>query len=464
MTPFFRWLLFAFACVLLGVVIAILCIFLNDSASNRIKSNVAGIANSEIATESQPSKSNVSEQSVLPIPKYKVPIFIQEPPWNGYDGYHFMQSSSLAMSSDGNTLAIGASAARCVYIQSKHADGNWVHETVLIGEAGSGPWTGGIPDTRFGHAVSLSANGNTLACGAFNMSKVWIYTRADSLWTTQAELSGPAGSGYGVSTALSYDGNTLAIGSNNIYQPGIQPHVYIFTRNGVEWTLQQILDPTNSIGYSNFGYSIGLSGDGYTVVIGGYTDSNQKGAIWISQQTSKTWSTPLKLAVDISPSTNQGRRVAISGDGSTIAFTEINHDLSLYGQDFTKKWMATGRTYVYIHTGPNEWRLSSNLTPYVASAGASVCLNHSGDRLFIGDTFTGCVYIYSRTGKNYYEMVSTITFEHPTTDQRTFGYTVAVDSWGETLVVGAPFELGPENVFGNGYGPPLVGATFVYET
>lgn len=461
----YRWLLFVAACILLGVGVVLLCIFLNDSPSVRVKSKTAGIANSESAPETQIATSPMMEPAVLPKHTYKAPIFIQEPPpWDGYDRVHIMQSRSLAMSSDGKTLAIGAPYAPCVYVQTKRT-GKWMHETVLYEESRSLSW--------FGLGISLSADGNTLACGALNMSKVWIYTRADSIWTTQAELSGPAGSGYGVSTALSYDGNTLAIGSNNIpqpYQPGLQPHVYIFTRNGVEWTLQQTLNPTDSIGYSNFGYSIALSGDGCTVVAGGYTDRANTGAIWVSQRAPMTdsWSTPLKIVVEVSPSKNQGRRVAVSGDGSTIAFTEIDHDLEFWAGDFRSKWMTTGRTYVFINTGKNTWRILSNLTPHVASAGASVCLNHNGERLFIGDTASGCVYVFSKTGRTFYKQESTITLENPTIyEQLTFGASLAIDAWGETLAIGVPYERGPEDIFGmpnETFGEPIVGATFVYET
>lgn len=457
MSPVLRWVLMTLVCLVLGAAILVLCIFLKDSASNAIKLQAGGIANSETVQPEPLALSTLSIQSSLPTLTYSAPALIQELPYSGYQGVNFLQSAALALSADGNTVAIGAYWASCVYIRSKSASGSWVQEAALVRNDPPDGWSGpeSPPSSWFGYSTSLSADGNTCACGAYGHSKVWIFTRTNGEWTSEVELSRPLGSGYGISTAISYDGNTVAIGETNMQGSGAD-RVHILARTNATWNEQTVLTPLDKIGPCNFGQSIGLSGNGCTIVIGGPLDNNNVGAVWVSQLNNDTWTVPVKLSVNVSPSMNQGRRVAISGDGSTIAFTEINHDLNTYDLNFTKKWMATGRTYVYMNTGKNEWRLNNNVTPDTASAGASVCLNHNGERLYIGDTFAGCVYLLSKSKHKYYELTSKIEFQNPT-EYTTFGYTVAVDMWGDTLAVGAPYE---PSVAGGGNG--LVGMTSIY--
>src|SRR5947199_209558 len=72
----------------------------------------------------------------------------------------------------------------------------------------------------FGWSLALSADGNTLAVGALNESTtanfsgaVYVYVRAGTMWSEQAFLkaSNPnASDAFGGSVALSDDGNTLA--------------------------------------------------------------------------------------------------------------------------------------------------------------------------------------------------------------------------------------------------------------
>ena len=78
------------------------------------------------------------------------------------------------------------------------------------------------PNVYMGVSVALSADGNTLAFGGYGdntaTGAVWIFTRANGVWTQQG--SKLVGSGYtgnyiqmGNIVSLSADGNTLAFGA-----------------------------------------------------------------------------------------------------------------------------------------------------------------------------------------------------------------------------------------------------------
>jgi hypothetical protein len=81
--------------------------------------------------------------------------------------------------------------------------------------------TGAVGGASQGFSVSLSDNGNTaIVGGPYDNSfagAAWVYTRSDGVWSQQAKLVGtgavglqPAQQGYSVS--LSGDGNTAIVG------------------------------------------------------------------------------------------------------------------------------------------------------------------------------------------------------------------------------------------------------------
>jgi hypothetical protein len=90
-------------------------------------------------------------------------------------------------------------------------------------------------DDSFGYSVALSADGNTLAVGATGEDSnaigiggdqtnnsagqsgaVYVFSRSGSTWSQQAYVKASntgADDGFGYSVALSADGNTLAVGA-----------------------------------------------------------------------------------------------------------------------------------------------------------------------------------------------------------------------------------------------------------
>jgi hypothetical protein len=135
------------------------------------------------------------------------------------------QGCSVSLSSDGNTLAIGGLAddnftgATWIFVR---INGIWTQQGEKIVAVGY------IGQSYQGYSVSLSSDGNTLAIGAFgnngSIGGVFMFTRVGGNWIQQGNIL--IGSGFsnspaqGSSVSLSADGNTLAIGgqgdNNNI--------------------------------------------------------------------------------------------------------------------------------------------------------------------------------------------------------------------------------------------------------
>jgi len=225
--------------------------------------------------------------------------------------------NSVALSVDGNTLAVGAPGedgglmgvtggivseatagnaslgSGAVYVFARVA-GAWSQQAyVKASNTGDGD--------QFGTSVSLSGDGDTLATGATGEASgstginstpdesaagagaVYVYTRSAGAWSQQAYVKASnAGDSdnFGTSVALSRDGNALAVGapredgSGTGIEPGTDEAaadsgaVYFYTRSAGVWAQQTYVKASNAQGDDRFGTSVALSGDGNALAVG----------------------------------------------------------------------------------------------------------------------------------------------------------------------------------------------------
>ena len=146
------------------------------------------------------------------------------------------------------------------------------------------------PNVLFGYSTGLSADGNTLAVAEYDADRgkgaLYVLTRSGGVWSHQARIQAdnaePQDS-LGYSLAISEDGNTIASGAadEDCLKPGINPTgcendqasntsagaAYVFVRNGTTWTQQAFLKASNPGKEDWFGVRIAISGDGNTVAV-----------------------------------------------------------------------------------------------------------------------------------------------------------------------------------------------------
>ena len=138
--------------------------------------------------------------------------------------------------------------------------------------------TGAVGDATQGWSVALSGDGNTALVGGrddnSDVGAAWVFTRSGTTWTQQGpKLVGTGAVGHageGWSVALSGDGNTALVGgpSSCVCSAGA---AWVFTRSGTNWTQQGAkLVGTGAAGAADQGYSVALSSDGNTALVGGY--------------------------------------------------------------------------------------------------------------------------------------------------------------------------------------------------
>jgi len=393
--------------------------------------------------------------------------------------------SSIGLSADGNTLAVGAlfedSAATgingdesdnsavssgAVYVFARQ--GNvWQQQAYLkASNAGEGD--------RFGAALSLSADGNTLAVGAIEEASAavginneqnddsadyagaaYVFVRSGSLWQQEAYLKA-SNTGefdnFGTATTLSADGNTLVVGApeeasaaagiNGDQNDDSQPRsgaVYVFVRNTGLWQQQAYIKASNSEERDQFGNAVSLSADGNTLAVGASgeastatgvngeqfdADTFSSGAVYVLVRNDGLWQQQAYVkASNTAVGDSFGAAVSLSADGSTLAVGADFEDSTatgINGDQSDNSQQGAGAVYVFVRSGGLWQQLS-----YVKASNTEDSLLHSGDR---------------------------------------FGHAVSLNADGNTLAVGAVDEDSQATGFNGdqGNGAFTSGAVYLY--
>ena len=133
---------------------------------------------------------------------------------------------------------------------------------------------------QLGMQMVLSANGRTLAAmrqapwpdDSCCFRQVMIFRRVAGEWRQEAAVSAIEGGGFADPLAISDDGKTLVVGAP--YEPPAEDagdfawtagSVYVFTRVAGQWGMNARVRLPETTPPSNFGFIVGISGDGQTL-------------------------------------------------------------------------------------------------------------------------------------------------------------------------------------------------------
>jgi FG-GAP repeat len=320
-----------------------------------------------------------------------------------------------------------------------------------------------------GFSVAISADGNTAVTGGdFDNNHdgaVWVYTRNNNRWLQQGSKlvgTGATGTGaaQGYAVAISADGATIIEGG--VGDNGFTGAAWIFTRdaNGA-WTQQgnKLVGSGSLIINSTTpeqGYSVGLSADGNTAIIGGRRDNNYIGAAWIFKRNGGAWGEQVKLVgsgyiatKDVQGTlqyhgVQEGSAVSVSADGNTVAIGGVSDNNDV------------GAVWIFTQSGNNWSQQGNKLTGSGGlrsnggiQQGTSVALSADGNTLITGGPFDtdglsntnggGASWIFTRSG-NIWQQEGNKLFATDATAGAGQGWSVSLSADGNTALVGAPTD------------------------
>jgi hypothetical protein len=373
------------------------------------------------------------------------------------------QGYSVAISSDGNTAVVGGvkdnNFAGAVWVFTR-SGGLWTQQgSKLVGTGAVGS------DVEQGSSVAISSDGNTLVEGGRDDNSfagaIWVFTRSGGVWTQQgSKLVGTGAVGspvyQGTSVAISSDGNTLVEGAyNDNNQKGA---VWVFTRSGGAWT-QQGSKMVGSGAVGNLvwqGTSVSISSDGNTLAEGGYEDNGGAGAVWIFTRSSGVWSQQgpkIAGSGSVGNQVYQGISVRLSSDGNTLA------DGGYYDNN------GTGAVWIFTRSGSVWTQMGQKLigTGAVggASQGISVAISPDGNNLIEGgwadNTNSGAVWVFTRSGGSWTQLGNKLVGTGPVGNMVSQGFSSAISSEG-TIIEGG---YGDNNTMGAVwvFNDPTIGIT-----
>jgi hypothetical protein len=297
-------------------------------------------------------------------------------------GTNTLQCTSVAVSADGNTAVIGApgdnsgTGAAYIYVRTGTV---WSQQgTKLVG-------TGAVGSARQGTSVSISSDGNTVAVGGpndnSNTGAAWIYARNGTSWSQQGpKLVGAGSEGgalQGTSVALSGDGATVAIGG--IGDDSFAGAVWLFSRTDNYWLQQgSKIAGTGSVGKARQGAAVALNSDGNTLLTGGYQDNNRQGGVWVFVRTGCDWiqQGPKLVGSGGSSQAWQGVSVALSADGN-YAIIGGSSDNNLVGA----VWMFSRSGNSWMQQGS---KIVGSASAGAARQGSSVAISADGKTAVVG--------------------------------------------------------------------------------
>ncbi|MET0312523.1 MAG: hypothetical protein ABW051_10765 [Burkholderiaceae bacterium] len=425
---------------------------------------------------------------------------------------------AIAVSADGSTLAVGGPNANgitgAVLVYARGASGWGAPVQLLAANAGVGDNFGAaLALSDDGSTLAVGANGEASGIaadptdnGAFGAGAVYIFRRASGTWSQEAYVKAhnpAANRKFGSAVALSADGNTLATGayfegSGNagVYPAAALPAdnnaagfsgaVHVHRRVGAAWSLDTYIKAWNVGANASFGYAVALSADGTTLAAGSSMERNEAtgvhaatalpaagtgaaaaGAAYVYRASGGAWALESYIKAGNTGAGDQfGTVLTLSGDGNTLAVGAPREDSNMTGVSAAvppdnNAGNTTGAVYLYNRAG-GTWSAGAYVKPAQSYNnylfGLALSLSGDGTRLAVGASTdgssargfggamgsgasdSGAVHTFARSGATW--APDTFLKASNTRTAANFASSVAWSRDGNALAVGAAQEPG----------------------
>jgi len=349
--------------------------------------------------------------------------------------------------------------------------------TVTLGLSSSSPWRvvrGGSAvqvvgsHLLYGGLRATDASGRVLASHfvvAGSGPKIVVDARAatypitiDPTWTNSAtptatliSSAGQLGTNFGYSVALSADDTVALVGASESGVVGPKDGaVYVYRVASVkDWSTTATPSATladddidGPLTNFNFGYSVALSGDGTTALIGATGETPYGSAAFIFQVASETaWVGSPKPKATLFDGTGSSDRF-----GYSVALSS-NGTVALVGAPLTSSSpdIYTGAAYLYRAASETAWASTATPTATLDSGatatqqfGYSVAVSATGTTALVGSLYGGAYVFHVASVTKWVSTAKpTATLSNGTVGGQ-FGNAVALSGDGTTALIGAP--------------------------
>ncbi len=350
---------------------------------------------------------------------------------------------SSATGIDGDQTSNATTGSGAVYLFRRAVAGAWTQEAYIkASNTGAGD--------QFGASLALSSDGSTLAVGAnsedasatgidgdasadtaTDSGAVYVFRRTAGAWAQEAYVKASntgANDFFGRSVALSADGTTLAIGAdledsiatgvggdqtNNASQDS--GAVYVFRRSVTgAWTQEVYIKASNTGLVDSFGGAIALSADGATLAVGAYREDStatgingdqtsdpslpsegNSGAVYVFQRAAGAWAQEAYVKASNTGAADYfGWSVSLSADGAALAVGatgEASNSTVIGGSQTNNSASNSGAVYTFRRAETGTWTQEAYVK--ASNTGASdqfgrwIVLSGDGSTLAVGTNF-----------------------------------------------------------------------------
>ncbi|MCF7810905.1 S8 family serine peptidase, partial [bacterium] len=307
-----------------------------------------------------------------------------------------------------------------VQLEAQEASDNLSEFKITADDAAAGDWFGG----------RVSIDGDYAIVGAYHdddngeeSGSAYIFLKNGNDWIQQAKLTpedGAAGDWFG--TPVHINGEYAIIGSHRDNDDGHwSGSAYIFKRNGEEWSQQAKLTANDAEADDIFGNGVAISND--FAVIGAQFEDNRTGSIYVFVRNGNEWTQHAKLTADDAEAGDHfGCEVSIFGNYIVTGGHESDDDGN-----------SSGSAYIFYYNGEEwtqQAKLTASDADEGDVFGEHVSID--GERVIIGAPYnsddawcSGAAYIFVRDGNEWNEQAK-LTASDPAEDD-CFGNQVWID-------------------------------------
>jgi hypothetical protein len=369
---------------------------------------------------------------------------------------------SVALSAEGDIVALGEPQSQVTKPGRVRVftltSGTWTQM--------GGDLVGAANDDFFGTSVALSSDGLTLAVGApgFEITgtsgagRITIYRYDGATWNQRgSHIVGTASTkGLGSAVALSSDGTRVAAGASS-GGTSLEGAVLVYDYT-TDWA-QKGSTILGGVASARSGTSVALSSDGSRLAIGGFGNNSSAGQARVFALAAGTWVLMGTAVEGVAASDNFGRSVDLNGAGDILAVGAPEHDTG---------GANSGQVSVFGWDG-SAWSLRGGVINGAVAGdefGYSVGINSEGTRVIAGAPLAdspgasaGEARVFSYASGVWEALGGTITGE-ATGDEA--GRSVAMSAAGATVAIGAPkksTDTGQVRVFGYPVAATTAGAS-----